>query len=322
MIDKILARISNTPAHRRILKLHKALFPFPKEWIDAEGQAANDLIRETLESPEPCLIGKFGSIELESVIAYLYKDKFMLPWERLYRYMSGDVRYKGWDPTLLQKLSNNAGFFSIEEPYLSDFAKLYLSIMPDIDILQSWQHAEILLKERIPETMKIRGGINPWMFDNPWTQALKNKRVLIIHPFINSIQTQYKKRKLLFPSPDILPAFKLLSLKTVQSEAGEKVPFSNWFEALDSMKKQINQIDFDIALIGAGAYGLPLGSHVKSNGKKAVHLGGATQILFGVYGERWIQKPDHKNLINEYWIRPLAGDRIKNYKTIEKGCYW
>ena len=40
------------------------------------------------------------------------------------------------------------------------------------------------------------------------------------------------------------------TIKAVQSIAGEEVLYSDWFEALESMQKQISESDFDIALIG------------------------------------------------------------------------
>ena len=49
----------------------------------------------------------------------------------------------------------------------------------------------------------------------------------------------------------------------------------------------LDKQDYDICLIGAGAYGFPLAAHVKRKGKKAIHLGGALQLLFGVKGKRW-----------------------------------
>ena len=50
------------------------------------------------------------------------------------------------------------------------------------------------------------------------------------------------------------------------------------------MKNQIVKTDFDIAIIGAGAYGFSLAAFIKKIGKKAVHLGGPTQVLFGIKG--------------------------------------
>lgn len=54
------------------------------------------------------------------------------------------------------------------------------------------------------------------------------------------------------------------------------------------MKKKISTIDFDIASIGCGAYGLPLAGFIMEElHKKAIYMGGGTQWLFGIKGRRW-----------------------------------
>jgi hypothetical protein len=88
------------------------------------------------------------------------------------------------------------------------------------------------------------------------------------------------------------------------------------------MCAEVEKVDFDIAIIGAGAYGLPLAFHVKSLGKKAIHMGGATQILFGIKGKRWDHHEVISKLYNEHWVRPLPSERPEHYYDIEKGCYW
>ena len=80
-------------------------------------------------------------------------------------------------------------------------------------------------------------------------------------------------------------------------------------------------MDFDIAIIGCGAYGFHLAAHVKRIGKKAVHLGGATQALFGIIGKRW-ENNKVSFYINENWIRPLLEEIPENANTVEGGCYW
>ncbi|WP_274095727.1 hypothetical protein [Riemerella anatipestifer] len=40
-----------------------------------------------------------------------------------------------------------------------------------------------------------------------------------------------------------------------------------WFDALEDMKNKIDLVDFDVAIIGCGAYGLPLASYIKNKGK-------------------------------------------------------
>ena len=90
------------------------------------------------------------------------------------------------------------------------------------------------------------------------------------------------------------------------------------------MKKEIDKIDYDICIVGAGAYGFPLAAHVKRSGKKAIHLAGVTQLLFGIKGSRWenfIVWP-YMNLFNEHWIRPLGIEKPKNANQVEGACYW
>jgi hypothetical protein len=121
-----------------------------------------------------------------------------------------------------------------------------------------------------------------------------------------------------------LPDFELKTIKAVQTVAGEKSEHSSWFTALDYMKIQMDAIDYDVAIIGCGAYGLPLAAHAKRKGKKAIHLAGVTQLLFGIKGKRWenyIVWP-YKNLFNDHWIRPGEHERPQNAQVVEGACYW
>lgn len=80
-----------------------------------------------------------------------------------------------------------------------------------------------------------------------------------------------------------MPEFELKVLKAVQTLAGgQDDRFTDWFEALDYMYCEALKMEFDVAIIGCGAYGMPLAAKLKQAGKKAVHLGGVTQILFGI----------------------------------------
>ena len=61
---------------------------------------------------------------------------------------------------------------------------------------------------------------------------------------------------------------------------------------------------------------------MKCHGKQVIHMGGATQLLFGIKGKRWDTHPVIKNLYNEHWVRPEAHERPEGAETIESGCYW
>lgn len=101
--------------------------------------------------------------------------------------------------------------------------------------------------------------IEPYYFDRPWSSHLEGKRLLVIHPFVKTIKQQFNNRTRIFIRGGVLPdKLDLLTIKAVQTNAGVKPEFASWFDALDSMKEQIDQMDLDVAIIGAGAYGLPL----------------------------------------------------------------
>ncbi len=114
-----------------------------------------------------------------------------------------------------------------------------------------------------------------------------------------------------------------MTFKAVQTLCNEQDSrFNTWFDALKYMIEEINKIDFDVAIIGCGVYGLPLTAAIKDMGRQAVHLGGATQILFGIIGKRWENNEFFSSRVNEYWIRPSENERPKNSDAVEEGCYW
>ena len=147
--------------------------------------------------------------------------------------------------------------------------------------------------------------------------------MLVVHPFEDSIIHQYRRREFLFDNKNILPEFDLQTLKTVFNLSDKKILYSQWFEEYEQMCEGITKKDFDIAIIGAGPYGLPLCSFVKSLGKKAIQMGGATQIFFGIKGKRWdIHSKFIRDLYNDDWNRPLPSETPENFRLIDDGCYW
>ncbi|MBO6234443.1 MAG: hypothetical protein J6N43_03350, partial [Prevotella sp.] len=155
-----------------------------------------------------------------------------------------------------------------------------------------------------------------------WTQCLKDKKVLLVHPFTKTIKLQYQKRKKLFKDSSLIPDFELLTVQAVQSIGGENKDFDSWFDALRYMEDEIDKQTYDIAIIGCGAYGFNLAAHVKRTGHKAIHLGGATQLLFGIIGNRWESRDDFRQLINDFWVRPSMEERPATASQVEGACYW
>ena len=88
--------------------------------------------------------------------------------------------------------------------------------------------------------------------------------------FSESMRKQYLNRTELFKAKfgkdDILPEMDIRFIKAVQSIGGEgALGFSNWFEAYNYMLDEIHESDFDVAILGCGAYGFPLASEIVSS---------------------------------------------------------
>jgi hypothetical protein len=128
---------------------------------------------------------------------------------------------------------------------------------------------------------------------------------------------------MLFRDKAILPNFELITYRPVTSFLGIKTPFEDWFEALEKMKRDISQIEFDIAILGCGAYGFSLGAFIKRDlSKQAFCIGGVTQLLFGIKGTRWDCCEKYSSMYNDFWVRPSENERPKNFLQHENGAYW
>ena len=311
---------------RKLRKLHAACYPelhetdYPR--IDFKGQAAGDYIKNLLAKNQPCLICRMGLGELRVIVNYLDISNPASFLAKSRDYITEKRDRFWWEPVHRTDIANFSGFFPTTDEALSRLSVESLADMQHIDVLGSWRKLENRLQDYFPPTM-IRVPLNdlePFHYANPWSEILAGKKVLVVHPFEQSIQAQYAKRKLIFKDPRVLPDFDLKTLKAVQSLVGNKVEFNDWFEALDSMRRKMDAIDYDIALIGAGAYGFPLAAHAKKTGKQGIHLGGATQMLFGIRGKRWEDFPEYRHIFNDHWIRPQRDERPKDAHLLEGGA--
>lgn len=286
------------------LLLKNAMYPAP-----INGEAASIAIRELLRTQAPAMIARFGSVEIKGV---LYPT---MPWP---------IRRLTHD-RVFSSMENNAGFFSVSEDALRKFSKQMIEDMQLLDVLGSWRIEEKFLLKNFRKAVRIElKALEPYLSNAPWSEILEGRKVLVVHPFNTTIERQYReKRDLIFSDKRVLPQFgSLQTIKAVQTIAGNNGKFDDWFQALDSMKTEIETKDFDIAILGCGAYGFPLAAHIKRLGKQAVHLGGATQILFGIKGLRWDNHPVISRLYNEHWVRPAPEDIPDGAAKVENGCYW
>lgn len=319
---------------RVLRKIHHILTPQKNEnateqykqytgYVEMWDQDANDYVYQLLESGLPCMISKFGTTELFFLTSHLgtLQKKYTF---KDYKDFVTEKRPNLWWPVKLTTQVMATGFFPNDSRLLASFYDEYLPAIKNVDVLGSYMKDESKFAVELKNAKRVNldGYYAPFYYNNPWTKALKGKKVLVIHPFSDDIERQYAKREQLWKNQEILPDFKLITYRSVQSLFGVCDEFETWFDALNKMKDDISKIDYDIALIGCGAYGMPLASFVKDMGKQAIHLAGWTQVLFGIYGTRWLDNPRVRPFINDSWIRPSKNNKPKNAEKVENGCYW
>jgi hypothetical protein len=287
-------------------------------------EKASIIIFNALISDKPCMIARFGAFELGTFTNYL---GVKLGKRNILSYIKGNELDWWWNESLIKSMHTNAGFFPATKEKIEQFCNLMMQDIPIVDILGSWLHNEKNVESYLKDVKMIYLLLlDPYWSKTPWTKALEGKKVLVVHPFADTIEQQYKKREFLF-NDNLLPEFQLKTIKAVQSIAGEKCVFSDWFEALESMKTKIDNEEYDICLIGCGAYGFHLAAHVKRKGKKAVHIGGSLQLLFGIRGNRWEDENyndvyNYSKLMNKYWVKPNDNEKPIGSDNVEGSCYW
>lgn len=296
------------------------------EYCQFRGQEGNDEILRQLKNYKKggLMLSKWGTVELSQAVYTYLVDHHTSPFKMFFDTIMD--KYSIIDDERFSSLANQAGVFPKNREVTMKFGHQVLNDCQQIDIVASYMKIEKVLMPIMKSTkVDLDAFYAPWKWNNPWTSWLLEKKVLIIHPFVESIKYQYEHNRMnLFSNKDVLPKFASIAyIKAVQSQGDEHTQFKDWFEALKYMEAEIAKKDFDVAIIGCGAYGMSLAAYVKSIGKVAIHLAGWTQMLFGVYGERWIsQQTQYSSVINQYWIRPNKKEGITNQKSIENGCYW
>ncbi len=267
---------------------------------------SNEELKKALSSSAPFCAIRFGAVEISCLNN---AEKITLGKKKTFK---ESVRYS---------MKNNAGFFPTDDQSLKDYSSALLPLLSEVDILGvSGVHMENYFYQEYAKQASpiLYEGMEPLRGD--WVSLLAGKKVLVVSPFVNDVAAQYKKKEKLFGQDGPLPSFELLLLKAPMTFGDATPNKATFFEELEELKSQMKKMDFDVALIGAGAYGNFLAIEAKRMGKQAIQTGGATPTLFGIYAKRWENRPHVKKWINAEWIRP--SERPQGLEKIEEGAYW
>lgn len=168
----------------RFTKVLKSEHKYDKEYI-------SDLIK----SGKPFMVARFGSVEAEAIVNHIEKHKKQSDIIAIFRHLTGNLNiYWKNHKKFISRLCNNAGFFPNNNSLMSEFVEIYLNATKNLDILGIWNGLEEYIPN-IPDNTKLvhLRELEPWFYDEPWSQYLEGKKVLVIHPFEADIKQQYAK---------------------------------------------------------------------------------------------------------------------------------
>lgn len=271
-------------------------------------QEGYDLIRNGINSDEPFFVGRSGSTEARVCSAFIDNVDYLM----------ANKDSRGW----YDQVAGIAGIYPYTRESLENFVKEYIASCSQMQVVGSWlgKHEDLLMN---PKADKVPLRALDVINENPWTTALEGKRVVVVHPFLSTINYQYARRET-WDHANWCPKFGELSI--VQTRFNEQLQnggYTSWEDELERIKKNLN-FDYDVALIGCGCLGAMVGAHVFQSGKKAIHMGGCLQLLFGIRGSRWEGIPEYAALMNDDWARPFPDDRsdtIPEFAPHDKNAY-
>lgn len=314
---------------RRAAAFHDARYP---DWAGRSQKLSSYLPERNVEpnqwlsdrilSGEPFCAARFGADEFEITQQWRRKTTRGPVAILLEALASGDPTYVFFRSRARIK---KRGLTPLTRDVHERFFTLMVESMRGTDLLGSWITGEAwFANETRDAVFAPRKYLEPYRHDSPWSQALDGKRVVVVHPFGQSIRNQYERnREQIFGKRRVLPEFTLETFMPPRAHFGEIRDAEHWFELLDELICGVSALDFDVAIIGAGPFGLPLAAAVKRAGKQAIHLGGATQILFGIRGARWERDAVVKGLMNDNWVRPLPAETPPpQSRRMSESSYW
>lgn len=288
-------------------------------------------ITESVKSKKPFFVGKIGTSELDILIFYIQHRQ--------------PPAVRPYPQSYVINITRNAGLFPATDVAIDNWASYMIqNVLPNGDGFAAWNPSPelaafetALIKKLSPKAalFPLRS-LEPYYVDdveNRWTYMIpSNTKVAVVSPFLNSIENQWKKHGEIWKNnpiwgsnpPEIIPIRSGYSpsLSSTNGKWSEEVINQGWQAAVNQIVNEVKEVEARFAIVGCGALSLPVCYKLKEEGIASVHTGGATQILFGIKGRRWLNHGTISNFFNSSWEFPVKEEIPSKAREIEGGCYW
>lgn len=286
-------------------------------------------IAQQIRSRNPFFVGKLGTSELDVLIFYTqYRQKPNAP---------------PYPDNIKVNIARNGGLFPGTDKSIDSWAVHMLTeVLPAGAGFAVWNPTVGNIEKAILNTFTPKAKqfplrtLEPYyinVLEDRWTYNLtKHAKVAVVSPFYKSIEQQWKKRDLLWGTntiwgpvpPTIVPVRAGYSpyLSTSTGLWDTAIINGGWHAAVEDIVNQVKMTGALFAIIGCGALSLPICYALKKENIASIHTGGATQILFGIKGHRWLNHGTISEFFNEAWMFPFPEEIPTGAQTVEGGCYW
>ena len=242
-------------------------------------------------------------------------------------------------PSNIAELENNAGIHVTDYESLRSYTTQLIKAYEHCTHIAEWEltgqvyaktgKGQDFIARRYPLIPKLlTRSLEPYYTppsDHSWMQSIKGKRILIIHPFVKTIEQQLTVLRDVFPNRSWFEDCTFTVVAPPQTLAGNHLNQS-WdihYNAFIAQLTPTAESYFDVALVAAGGYGMLIADMIYTKmGKSVMYIGGALQLFFGIIGRRWFENKDIMSIVNDAWIRPISSDKPMGCGKVEKGCYW
>lgn len=183
-------------------RLFHPAYPNSTEDCEKDKEKIQNLIAERIRVGKPLMVARLGRTEIDVCenIRYTFHKR-----RSNWRFIKKEGQPNFLNPFLIPNFSRLSGFWPWEDNgALERFYQLMCRDMREVDILGSWCINEADFNEELGNSVKVdRELMTPLLTPKPWTLALEGKKVLVVHPFAETIKSQYARIDKVFPPPRI-----------------------------------------------------------------------------------------------------------------------
>jgi hypothetical protein len=246
-------------------------------------------------------------------------------------------RLRAFELVLGHRARRHGGIFPTRPDFLAEFAAAFARAVGELDSIgivpaEAWPSDEALFRfhglagEPIDFLDQEPDRSVPGDERRCWLPLLRGRRVLLVCPFAELLRERATRETFEAAWRKTgKPWFEPAAVEAVELPYGfarsTQERYATALDLLADIRMRVEARTFEVALIGAGTLGSMLAAAVKDEGRVGISLGGHLQVLFGVTGRRWNERPEwRRNYINETWIEAPERYRPDPEETGEN--YW